>query len=305
MNTSAEEQDRPRDIDGRKAFWLLADDRLSLGSDRRNEDQMRACLKHTLLFHPYIVISDSYAIKNYNFRSLIKKDDQVRKIIESQMVIVACRTSSDRRQSLHTVRDRTPLGEGPPEFTSEEYRSNLELDFLEAHAPKFKYDLAKVGMFYTQSTRDLFAGPRALAALDHNDNALRILNEVIAELSQGDGLLRLAQFHYGTGDVAKAFSARSGLDWAPIEPAVKRLARAHYVTALPTLLETDAVYARAHEEAFELSWKRPATREQEDQIHSVRVFSYACPSSLSHKARMSSMVSRDIPFTNECKPNGD
>ena len=228
---------------------------------------MRAHIKHTLLFHPHIVISDSYAIKNYNFRSLLRTDPQLQQIVIQQMVMLACRVENEVQQTLNAVRDRTPSGEGPPEFTDEEYRSDAELDLLETYAQKMPYCINEVANHYTRSTRDIFAGRQALEALGGDEAVLTTLNEVIDEISDAGAIpLRLAQFHYGTGDVARRFSARTGTDWAQWEEAVTKLARASYVTALPTLLKTDAVYAKTHAEAFEISWNRPASVREEEAV---------------------------------------
>lgn len=252
----------------RRAFWLLADDRLALGSDELNERRMRAHVKHTLLFHPRIVISDSYVIKSYNLRRLIKFDEQMQEIIKLEMIVLACRDSHEGRMSLRAVRDRTPPGEGPREFSDEEYRSDEELDFLESWALKQRYSLPDISRHYTRSTRELFGSERALEVLNYDETALQILNEVIEErCEQGEGSLRLAQFFYGHAEgIPRLFSKRSGLDWAPFKAPVEELAWTHYLTGLPTLLKTDAVYAREHARAFELAWKRPRVVQGEQPV---------------------------------------
>ena len=49
----------------------------SLATDKENYNTQRAMLIHTLLFNQSIVLPDSVAIRNRNFRKLISQDVQI------------------------------------------------------------------------------------------------------------------------------------------------------------------------------------------------------------------------------------
>ncbi len=238
----------------RISYWLLCDDRLALGRLVENSHLFVAHLKHSLLFHPQLAISDSYAVNNYNFRRSLKADSEVRQLVRDQMIWIASRVTHDRRMTLHEFRDSMKPESVPPEFGALEYRRNEELDLLEASAPKSAYSLQEVANRYGSTVSGVFASPIAEGAIA-NLRLFEEINKIIGELAtESPERIKLSYFYYDREEnLAGAVRSRvPEVDWQDYESKIRELAQVPYITSLPSVLGIPPIYAKDHAQAFNI-----------------------------------------------------
>lgn len=234
--------------------WLLADNTRTICKEPTlsNRQEMKALLKHTLLFNVFqqrLVLSDSQTINNPTLRLLFRDDDDVRTLLqESQMFGVAARLN----QSGHPLHLGELVAEqklnGKYMFHEGNLGTGDELEFVWDSTLIVPYDLPTIGRrFETEAVR-IFDTPQAHGKLGKTVSK-RIYDFARKErewLNKEGTNLGLMYFYdtlkHKLGDKL----------WEKHRDGIYQLAQAPYQTGLPAILNADPIYAAEHARSFEL-----------------------------------------------------
>jgi hypothetical protein len=141
-------------LDRRPSFWLLADNSVSLGSNRNRIGTFVASLKHALIFHERILLSDSLVVNTPNLRRAIQSDEQLREYLASGCLVIARRKAGERLVDLLELRDRfiennsrNPGFEADPKA----FVVDSDLKELQGLAPTVQYDPLATQGHYTNN----------------------------------------------------------------------------------------------------------------------------------------------------------
>lgn len=238
------------------SYWLLSDDRLDICNNPLNYDYFRAHFKHTLLFNKNVIVPDSYIVNNLNFRKAIKYDEDISGLVADQILQIALRTDGDEDNSLVKIRDAFSNTVKPKEFSNEEYYSNEELVLLDNTVQFLPYSIKDVSKSYSSKVQALFNSEVAHTIIDNKVVGSKI-REFLNEKYEAEGKLGRAFFYY---DLEPLLGEKS---WEEYGDKIKDIANAPYLTALPSLLGADPVYANEHKGAFDIISGRVSIAERE------------------------------------------
>lgn len=230
------------------SYWLLGDDQLELSKNPSLKSLFAANFKHSLLFNPSLLISDSMAIDNANFRHLIESDPEFRELINANTFSVAVRDDINGRPRDLVALKEQKIAEGKsrvPELDS----SNVGLDYLGRNASIVPYSIDQVSRMFSE---------RSIALFEDNAVQERLPNNVWCDVQQ---LARKAKENLGPKYGLDYFffhlrdqlhELRPDINVDAFIEDIKNVANQPYITALPTVLGITAIYANKHAEAFEI-----------------------------------------------------
>jgi hypothetical protein len=245
------------------AYFLAADDTLDLARERAHGEleRLRGMMVQALLFESQLLFPDSYAINNANLRRLLRADPLVRDLTIQGLLSVAVRTESGQMRSLRQLRDEYfAQGRHPTDgFEGDEYhRESAELDFLEARCQLRPYRLDDLAAHYSVGIVEALADPENRATLGEQAHAA-ICALVRDELAKpATTRLNYSWFFYldRENSIGPLLEARCGPGTLErVGPALKEIANAPYLSALPTAIRANPVYTQAHSRAVDI-WRR-------------------------------------------------
>lgn len=245
-------------------YWLVCEDRCALAHRRDKRHLLSNAIKHALLYEPQLLLSDSMFVTNRNLRALVAQSDTLRHAIKDEIVQCASRRAG-RVKTLIEVRDdlvvanRHPL---PSEFPSLEFRDNAALEFLQEHARIIPYDLVSIASRFTKHCKERFS----------SDAAEKLGREV------GGCVLEYMESKAGSSDtkaigfgdlyyrktLGKHLDDRCGEGtWKRHSDVIRTIARGVYLTGIPDVLDTMAMFAKRHKKAVDVWRGRPTRRFQD------------------------------------------
>lgn len=236
------------------SYWLLADDQLDLGLDRTQADLFRAHFNHSLLFNPSLLFSDSMTINNRNFRHLIEHDSEFRTLIENSRFSIAVRTDANNR-TLDLIELKERFIKDRKSRVAELDHLNDGLQFLQNCADIVPYSGQELAQFYSEQVVDLFLHDAIQKKIssDIAKDVHYLASEARSELGAGFGR---DFFVFGLRDkLIKHRKGKSPSAEADVEAsiqAIHRISEYHYITALPTKIDTTPIYANKHADAFDI-----------------------------------------------------
>jgi hypothetical protein len=236
------------------SYWLLADDQLDLGLDRAKADLFRAHFNHSLLFNPSLLFSDSMAINNRNFRHLVEHDSEFRTLIENSHFGIAVRTDANNR-ALDLIELKERFIKDRKSRVTELDHSDAGLQFLQNCSEIVPYSGQELAQFYSEQVVDLFLHDAIQKKLsgDIANDVHYLASQARSELGAGFGRdffvfrLRDRLIKHRRG---KSRSAEADVD-ASMQ-TIHRISEYHYITALPSKIDTTPIYANKHADAFDI-----------------------------------------------------
>ncbi len=241
------------------SYWLLSDDRLNLCCKKQQQGIFKAHFKHALLFNRRLVVPDSYVINNYNFRYAIRHDKEIQQLINDQVLCIARRCDDQGvEQSLVQIRDEMQEDKRPKEFSKEEYDSNDDLGFVDQVVQTLPYSFNDVSDRYATKAVDVFQSSKAIEKLGEDVATVitRLSREASGVNEDGSFAIKPEDRSFGRAfyfyKLKEMFHRVTGKDWKEYEKDILGFANAPYLTALPSLLELEPIYAPQHKEAFEI-----------------------------------------------------
>lgn len=145
------------------AYWLLADNSSGLGVRADLIGTFVASLKHALLFHDRILLSDSLVVNTPNFRQAIQADPQLRAYLASGCLVIARRKAGDQFLDLIELREKFKANDSRnPGFDScpRSFLLDDDLRDLQRFASAVPYEPEAAREHYTNSIGSLTADPR-------------------------------------------------------------------------------------------------------------------------------------------------
>lgn len=232
--------------------WQIADDTSKYGQNAsaQNVAELKALLKHTLLFnvfHQKLVVSDSHLLNNDSLRLLVRNDECVRELIQSDMLGVAVRANnSNQPVDLNDLVEQ--FKEGKKYRFSPKLGSGDELDFVSKGVGVVPYKLKELAANFEKESLAIFRGAIAKNTLTPKvADKVHNLAQAEKQKCEKEGLVfGLGFFH----DVlpAELDAKLKGKHYKTI----MELASAPYQTGMSRVLSADPIYAKEHARAFEI-----------------------------------------------------
>lgn len=240
------------------AFWFLGDDTSKLGKNPDLYPQFRAALLHALLYDARVVLSDSYAVNNRNFRRAASEDSTLRHLIELGLVRLAGRIIGRKPLPLIALRDQfIERGHQPPAFPLEEYKQSMELEFLDEQAKVYPYALDSLATRFTEDICMLLQSEETRNVF--GDDVSEILNLLIAERIEAevDNKLRLAYFWY-PDQIGADLIQRLGdpYAWKRYGDKLRNIVQGPYLTGLPSVINANPIYTNDHRLSIDIFRRR-------------------------------------------------
>ena len=234
--------------DLRSSFWLLADNSFDLATEPGHLASFTAYLKHALLFHHRIAISDSLLINAPNWRRALQADPEMCNYLATEGGIEIARgCEGGRLVELTELRDRLKergswniaFNADPTSFSSKD-----DLIPLERFAQRREYELSQVRGYYTDMVTGLTLRPEFLDAMgDDADAVCQAINALVEE----HGFLTQTFIERDPPN-SDSLKKRIGSDaWERVKPRLFEFERAYHCTAVPALLEADIIFSQEHE----------------------------------------------------------
>lgn len=229
------------------SYWLLGDDQLSISKDRSQKDRFLAHFKHSLLFNPSLLLSDSMAIDNANFRHLLEFQPEFRELINSETLTLAIRKDHDGApRDLLSLRDEfiQKRESRVPDLD----KSNDGLRYLSRMANVSSYSVRELSRHFKEKSMAVF----------ENEEVRQRLSEPVAETVRT--LASEAQQNVDRDFGLNFFIFELPEQLRRIHPTISDtqieelgdFAKQPYFTALPTVLDTSSIYAQKHASAFRI-----------------------------------------------------
>lgn len=233
-------------------YWLLGDDRLQLANDPRKSGQFQAHFKHSLLFHDRLILSDSFACNNRNFR-LALRDDTFRDLISNDTLQLAVRRAADGSVENLAERATKFLSAGTQGFERAEYEHLAELEFLDNHLAE-----AKIGFNVGDATRAFMVGACAnIYSGGLSEEIDPAIAQYVADRTREhveNGVLLRAFYYY---DLLKEIDNKFGsAKREACHQTIKDYIDGPYFLGLSTLLRLNPVYAARHKRPIDISRRR-------------------------------------------------
>jgi hypothetical protein len=230
---------------GRPSYWLLGDNATPLGMSAERTGTFVANLKHALLFHERILLSDSLVVNTPNFRRAIQADPQLRDYLAAGCLVIARRKTGDRflglielRENLDESNSRNPGFDSYPRS----FLIDDDLKDLQSFASKVPYDPLATRDHYTNSIRSLTADPRFRGALGDDAD---IVCAAILQRIQEKGYLD--QTYFGTyGPDTLAGILKEDV-WRRTYTPIFEFQTAFYYSAIPMTVGANIVFSAEHE----------------------------------------------------------
>lgn len=228
------------------SYWLVGDDRLDHSMDRKKANVLYAHFVHSLLYNPRLMISDSYAINNPNFRYLLQKDSRLRDVINVDTLALARRTNVEGKvvPLLELRNEFVSSNRKNPNLSDVEFKEDTDLIFLQVATSMKKYSLSTVSQSYTDSTFSLLQSQtfRAGLSVDFVDRIVELAN--IAR-SEKKALLR-SFFH---NELASKIGEEC---WKQHGERLKQIGDAFYFGALPNSLGATPIFPSDYSVQWEI-----------------------------------------------------
>jgi hypothetical protein len=237
------------------SYWLLGDDQLQMSSDRTREALFRAHLKHSLLFNPSLLFSDSMVINNRNFRHIVETDKDFRELLAQSNFSIAIRTDDNGRPNDLLELRNTFKKDGKSRVPELDEHSD-GLSFLQNHSKFIQYTGSDLAKFYTTNVVDIFQHDAVQERLPNGvwKDVHELAREARRELGPKFGRDffvyklrdRLIERRKGTSSAIEAEIDQH-------MEVIKSVSEYHYITALPSTINyTDPIYASKHADAFKI-----------------------------------------------------
>lgn len=254
------------------SYWLLGDDQLELSKNGSHQKIFEANFKHSLLFNPSLLFSDSMAINNRNFRYLLEHSQEFRTLIQETNFTVAVRVDNDDKPSNIVELKRTFSQSGKSRVTELD-NSEEGLSFLQKTAHQIPYSIKSVSQEFSERAVEVFLDDSVQEQLPNN--IWRDVHDLAKEAREEQPAdFGLDFFFYRLKD--RLLQRRKGRDSnfeSSIDrymEAIKDIAQYPYITALPNSIDTMPIYASKHAAAFTICGKRGRMHSPEGP-HSVSI----------------------------------
>ena len=231
------------------SFWLFADNSFALGSDVTLIEDFDAYLRHSLLYEPKLLLSDSSTINNGNFRQCLQKNRDLLSLLRNEALVIARRDNGDGPiEPLVSIRDRFARGAGAerqmnPGYSGREdvFFDNADLEVLERCETR-SYSAIAVASSYTQRMIDAVKteGFAAVAGSHY----VEILSAITGRLEERGGLAQGFFGLDGAGSLRDKLAAPEAKEivakhLVPIELAI-------YGSGIPFHVGADLVFSPQH-----------------------------------------------------------
>jgi hypothetical protein len=227
------------------AYWLVGDDRLDHSMDRLKASSLYAHLVHSMLYNPRLLISDSTAVNNPNFRYLLSNDGRLKELINGETFAVARRIQDGAPVGLRELRDQFVKDKKEnPGFSTAEFANDRDLFFLEEWSDVIPYSVSNISGFYTRSTRDILKSRVAQDCIPA-DLLKRIQDLVDRQISQTGSLSRLLFFGDMSGDIGEQ-------NWRQYGDRLKQIGSAFYLDALPATVGASPIFPTEYAGEWEI-----------------------------------------------------
>ena len=228
------------------AYWLLADNSSGLGVRADLIGTFVASLKHALLFHDRILLSDSLVVNTPNFRQAIQADPQLRAYLASGCLVIARRKAGDQFLDLIELREKFKANDSRnPGFDScpRSFLLDDDLRDLQRFASAVPYEPEAAREHYTNSIGSLTADPRFRGALGNDAD---VVCAAILQRIEEKGYLDQTFLGLPANPDSLAAILKEDV-WKRVEPTVFVFQTAFYYSAIPTIVGADIVFSAEHE----------------------------------------------------------
>jgi hypothetical protein len=175
----------PSENTERASFWLFADNSFDLAMDFRRIGSFVAYMKHSLLFHERLLLSDSLAVNTPNFRRAIQQDRLLREYMAEGAVVIAQRKEEGKIVDLTELRNQlgNSMNQG---FHSDRSVFDASDDLIElqnaAASRLYTYELSEISGYYTEKVKALTTDQLFLDKLGGDAHRVcQIINRQIEE----------------------------------------------------------------------------------------------------------------------------
>lgn len=230
---------------------MLADTELPLARDPSLLTSFESHLKHSLLFNEHLMLSDAQAVNCSNLRNLINHKPDFKELLTPDLFSIAIRApkSDLRPNSLHEVRNSF-YKEGKQNMHDKRFMIDTDLDILEERCHIEPYTYPALRENYTNSVFELFRSENAIAILGLE--VVDVLDALFTEENtRNNGLGRV----FIQKNLERKLDSIGRQDiWHKHASNIIKLSDAPYVTGIPTILNTNPIYAPVHQESFKLAY---------------------------------------------------
>jgi hypothetical protein len=231
---------------GPPSFWLLADNSVDLGTNLDRTGTFVAFLKHSLLFHERLLLSDSLVVNTPNLRRAMQVDPDLREYVTKGCLVIARRKQerSDALVELIELRESfLPKKSMNGSFDREPalFLADEDLLQLQRFASSVPYELSQVSGYYTTSIEELLGDRRFLDPL--GGDADKICEAIVQRIDK-HGYVDQTFFKPGLPESLPTILGEAV--WNRHSTTINDFEGAYYRNAIPATVGADVVFSHEH-----------------------------------------------------------
>jgi hypothetical protein len=230
------------------SYWLLGDDQLDISKNESEQSLFEASFKHSLLFNPSLLFSDSMTINNRNFRQLIENSAEFRELVNPTTFFIAVR-ENDNGDPTNLIELQHSFAQSQKFRVTELQNSDRGMTFLQESASKLPYSVNRIAGLFAEQSVNIFGTDEIQSRLPRNlwKDVQDLARQARDDLGEKYGLDFF--FYHLDGLLSRR---RPDMPVDRYMDDIKQIVQLPYVTALPTAVNTTSIYANKHSEAFEI-----------------------------------------------------
>ncbi|EPR43441.1 hypothetical protein dsx2_2292 [Desulfovibrio sp. X2] len=224
------------------SFWLFADNSSKFGAFEDSYKSFLAHLKHALLFHDQILLTDSLIVNTPNLRRVFQREEELTRYISRESIVVARRIENEKFLDLIELRERLRTGNSiNPGFQSDSdtFLNDNDLTQLNKSSNTVAYNLSRASKIYSSNILSLTNNISFLQKL--GPHATIVADAIISRMEEKGCITQSFLFPRSNDSIKHVV----GEDvWSEIAKPVTEYQEAYYRATMPMLTGADTIYPK-------------------------------------------------------------